>query len=121
MARFAVRRVGQMLVVLFAVSVLTFLIFNVIPGGDPALRMAGRQPDPGQLEIIRHQWGFDKPVPVQYVKTMEKVFTGDLISYTNQVNVLDEIVQGFPRTLSLAVGAAVMWMFFAIALGLFTA
>ena len=46
MARFAVRRIGQMVVVLFAVSVLTFLIFNVIPGGDPAVRMAGRSPTP---------------------------------------------------------------------------
>ena len=46
MARFAVRRIFQMLIVLFAVSVLTFLIFNVMPGGDPALRLAGRQPDP---------------------------------------------------------------------------
>ena len=73
-----------MVLVLFAVSVLTFLIFNVIPGGDPALRMAGRQPDPGQLEIIREEWGFNEPIYVQYVKTMEKIFTGDLFSYTTQ-------------------------------------
>jgi peptide/nickel transport system permease protein len=52
---------------------------------------------------------------------MQKIFTGDLISYSNQVNVVGEIRQGFPRTLSLAVGAGIMWMFFAIALGLYTA
>ena len=121
MARFVARRLVAMAAVLFVISVVTFMIFNVIPNGDPAYRLAGRNATPVQLDTIRRQWGFDKPVPVQYVKTMEKVFTGDLISYTNQVNVLDEIVQGFPRTLSLAVGAAVMWMFFAIALGLFTA
>jgi peptide/nickel transport system permease protein len=121
MARFVARRFVAMAAVLFVISVVTFMIFNVIPNGDPAYRLAGRNATPVQLDTIRRQWGFDKPVPVQYVKTMEKVFTGDLISYTNQVNVLDEIVQGFPRTLSLAVGAAVMWMFFAIALGLFTA
>jgi len=110
-----------MLVVLFAVTVLTFLIFNVIPGGDPALRMAGRQPDPGQLEIIRHQWGFDEPVYVQYEKTMEKIFTGDLISYTTQQDVMDEIWSRVPRTFALAIGAAILWMVFAIALGVFTA
>jgi peptide/nickel transport system permease protein len=121
MARFAVRRIGQMLIVLFAVSVLTFLIFNVIPGGDPALRMAGRQPDPGQLEIIREQWGFDEPVYVQYEKTMEKVFTGDLISYSTQQDVIQEIWSRAPRTFALALGAAVLWMVFAIALGVFTA
>src|SRR5918994_2480411 len=121
MARFAVRRVGQMLVVLFAVSVLTFTIFNVIPGGDPTLRMAGRQPDPGQLERIREQWGFDKPVYVQYVKTMGEVFSGDLISYSTQQNVIDELKGRVPRTFALAIGAGIMWMLFATALGLYTA
>jgi peptide/nickel transport system permease protein len=108
-------------VVLFAVSVLTFLIFNVIPGGDPALRMAGRQPDPGQLEIIRQQWGFDEPIYVQYTKTMEKVFNGDLISYSTQQNVIDEIKDRAPRTFALAIGAAILWMVVSVALGLFNA
>lgn len=121
MTRFAVRRVGQMLVVLFAVTVLTFTIFNVIPGGDPALRMAGRQPDPGQLEIIREEWGFNDPVYVQYEKTMEKVFTGDLISYSTQQDVIDEIKDRAPRTFALAIGAAILWMVVSVALGLFTA
>jgi peptide/nickel transport system permease protein len=110
-----------MVAVLFAISVLTFLIFNVIPNGDPALRLAGRTPTPGQLEAIRHQWGFDKPVYVQYAKTMEKVFTGDLVSYTSQIDVDQEIVQDAPRTFALAIGAAVMWMVLATSLGLYTA
>ena len=121
MARFAVRRIGQMLVVLFAVSVLTFLIFNVIPGGDPALRMAGKQPDPGQLAVIREEWGFDEPVYVQYYETMKKVFTGELISYSTQQDVMDEIWSRAPRTFALALGAAILWMVFSIALGVFTA
>ena len=121
MARFAVRRIGQMVVVLFAVSVLTFVIFNVIPGGDPALRMAGRQPDPGQLALIRAEWGFDKPVYVQYAKTMGQVFSGDLISYSTQQNVIDELKSRAPRTFALAIGAAILWMVVSIALGLFTA
>ena len=121
MTRFAVRRIGQMLVVLFAVSVLTFLIFNVIPGGDPALRMAGKQPDPGQLAVIREEWGFDEPVYVQYYETMKKVFTGELISYSTQQDVMDEIWSRAPRTFALALGAAILWMVFSIALGVFTA
>ena len=80
MARFVVRRLVQMVLVLFAVSVLTFLIFNVIPNGDPAVRMAGRQPTESTIEAIREEWGFDEPLYVQYVKTMKKVFTGDLES-----------------------------------------
>ena len=121
MTRFAIRRVGQMIVVLFAVSVLTFLIFNVIPGGEPEVRLAGRHPDPGQLDAIRKQWGFDKPVYVQYVKTMGKIFDGNLISYSTQQNVIDELKDRAPRTFALAIGAAIMWMALSIALGLYTA
>jgi peptide/nickel transport system permease protein len=121
MARFVVRRLVGMVGVLFAISVLTFLIFNVIPNGDPEIRMAGRHPTEGQIELIREQWGFDQPVYVQYVKTMEKIFTGDLVSYSTQVDVDQEILNGLPRTFSLAIGAAIMWMAFATALGLYTA
>jgi peptide/nickel transport system permease protein len=121
MARFIVRRLLSMLVVLFAISVLTFLIFNVMPAGDPALRMAGRQPDPGQLERIREDWGFNDPVYVQYVKTMGQVFSGDLVSYSTELNVTDEIRQRIGVTFSLAIGAAIMWMAFATGLGLYTA
>jgi peptide/nickel transport system permease protein len=121
MTRFVIRRVVQMLIVMFAVSVLTFVIFQLLPGGDPALRLAGRQPDPGQLERIREQWGFNDPVYVQYAKTMSQVFSGDLISYSTQQNVWDELKGRIPRTFALAIGAAIMWMVFATALGLYTA
>jgi peptide/nickel transport system permease protein len=99
----------------------TFSIFNVIPNSDPALRLAGRNQTPEQVDAIRRTWGFDKPIYVQYAKTMEKIFTGDLISYANQVDVDREILQDAPRTFSLAIGAAIMWMTFAVAIGLYTA
>ena len=121
MARFAIRRLLEMLLVLFAVSVLVFLVFNVLPGGDPAVRLAGRQPDPGQLERIREEWGFNEPLYVQYVKTMGQVFGGDLVSYTTGQDVMDEIWKRAPRTFALAIGAAVMWMVFSVGIGLFTA
>jgi peptide/nickel transport system permease protein len=121
MARFIVRRLLAMLFVLFAISVLTFLIFNVMPAGDPAVRMAGKSATPTTIEAIRRDWGFDDPVYVQYWETMKKVFSGDLVSYINQRNVLDEIKKDIPRTFSLAIGAALMWMAFSIALGLYTA
>jgi peptide/nickel transport system permease protein len=121
MARFAVRRLIQMVLVMFAVSVLTFLIFNVIPNGDPAVRMAGRQPTETQIEQIRKEWGFDENIVVQYFTTMKKVFTGDLVSYYTQLPVDDEIKKGLPRTFSLAIGAALLWMFVAICFGLYSA
>jgi peptide/nickel transport system permease protein len=121
MARFVIRRLIQMVLVMFAVSILTFLIFNVIPNGDPAVRMAGRQPTETQIEAIRKEWGFDENIFVQYFTTMKKVFTGDLKSYFTQLPVGEEIKRGLPRTLSLAVGAAILWMLVAVAFGLYSA
>jgi peptide/nickel transport system permease protein len=121
MARFVIRRLLQMVLVMFAVSILTFLIFNVIPNGDPAVRMAGRQPTETQIEAIRQEWGFDENIFVQYFTTMKKVFTGDLQSYFTQLPVGEEIVKGLPRTLSLAIGAAILWLAVAVAFGLYSA
>ena len=121
MARFIVRRLVQMVFVMFAVSVLTFLIFNVIPNSDPAVRMAGRQAQQSTIEAIREEWGFNESLPQQYITTMKKVFSGELESQFTQLPVVDEIIKGLPRTLSLAIGAALLWMFVAICFGLYSA
>jgi peptide/nickel transport system permease protein len=121
MGRFIIRRLIGMVVVMFAVSVVTFLIFNVIPNGAPENRMAGRNSTPVQIAAIRREWGFDKPLYTQYATTMEKVFNGDLISYANQTNVIEEIKRGIPRTFALAIGAALIWFSLGVALGLYTA
>ncbi len=121
MTRFVIRRLVQMVVVMFAVSVLTFLIFNVIPNGDPAVRMAGKVPTETNIEAIRQEWGFDENIFVQYGTTMKKVFTGDLRSYFTQLDVDEEIIKGIPRTFSLAIGAALLWMAVAVAFGLYSA
>ena len=117
MARFIIRRLIGMVLVLFAVSVITFLIFNVIPNGDPAVRMAGKNSTGTQIQAIRETWGFNDSLPQQYVNTMKQVFSGDLISYVDQTNVWEEIRKGMPRTFALAIGAAILWMSFAVALG----
>jgi peptide/nickel transport system permease protein len=123
MARFAVRRLLGMLVVLFAVSVVVFLIFNVIPNSNPAARIAGEKSAGNEqlIENIEAEWGFDEPLPVQYVTMMKLVFTGELISYKNHTNVVEEIEAGIPATLSLCVGAAVIWMSLAILFGYLSA
>jgi peptide/nickel transport system permease protein len=121
MGRFVVRRLLQMILVMFAVSVITFAIFNVIPNGEPEVRMAGRQAQQSTIDEIRREWNFDDNIVVQYLTTMKKVFTGDLQSYFTQLPVGEEIRKGLPRTISLAVGAALLWMFVAICLGLYSA
>jgi peptide/nickel transport system permease protein len=119
--RFAAQRLSSMLLVLFAVSVLVFLIYQVVPGGDPAERMAGEHATPTQVEVIRREWGFDEPLPVQYLTMMGKLLGGRLVSYFNELNVREEILKGVPRTLSLALGAALLWIVAGVGLGVLTA
>jgi peptide/nickel transport system permease protein len=121
MARFVVRRTLSMLLVLFAISVLTFLIFQAIPNGDPAQRLAGRTSTPETVAAIRRTWGFDKPIYDQYALTIKNVLEGNVVSYTQQVNVEREIVADLPPTLSLALGAGVIWLALGVGLGLLSA
>ena len=118
MLRAVIRRILGLIAVLFAVSVLVFVIFNVIPGGDPALRLAGRHPTQENIRQIRHDWGFDKPLYVQYADMMNHLFIQrDLISYQDQTPVIPAIERGIPRTLSLALGSAILWLVCGVTIG----
>src|SRR2546423_15721104 len=108
MARFIVRRLLALVAVLFAISVLTFMIFQVIPNGDPAVRLGGRNSTPETRAAIAKDWGFDKPIWQQYFITMGKVLDGSVLSYSQQLNVEDEIKRHLPATLSLAIGARII-------------
>jgi peptide/nickel transport system permease protein len=121
MTRFLARRLLGMIAVLFAISLVTFLIFQVIPGGDPALRMAGRSATPQTIQDVRRAWGFDEPLYVQYADTMGKVLDGTVVSYTQQLNVEEEIVRDLPPTLSLALGAGAIWLALGVLFGVLSA
>jgi peptide/nickel transport system permease protein len=121
MARFAARRSLSMVLVLFAISVLTFLIFQAIPNGDPAQRLAGRTATPETIAAVRHTWGFDKPIYVQYGLMMKHIFSGTVVSYSQQTNVVHELVHDLPATASLAIGAAVIWLLVGVVLGVLSA
>ncbi|PSJ60268.1 ABC transporter permease [Pseudaminobacter soli (ex Li et al. 2025)] len=113
------RRLGQMLFVMFGISVIVFLIFFATPGADPAARIAGRNAAPEVLEAVRHSFGFDRPLYVQYALMMKKIFiTGDLTSFVNRGwKVVPAVLDSIPITLSLVFGAAVLWVVFSIIIG----
>jgi peptide/nickel transport system permease protein len=117
---FVVRRTLATLVVLLAITILVFLIFFHTPGVDPARKMAGRNPSPATISAIKHAYGLDRPLPVQYVILMKKLFISrDLTSYTNQGElVVPTIVAATPVTLSLVFGAAIIWVVVAVVMGL---
>ena len=118
MATFLVRRTVWLLAVMFAITVLVFLIFFATPGVDPARQMAGRNPDPATIAQIRHTFGLDRPLPVRYGLMMKHLFVSrDLVSYAYHTKVIPEIVAATPVTFSLVVGAAVIWVLASIAVG----
>jgi peptide/nickel transport system permease protein len=116
---FAVRRLFSAVLVLFAISVLVFVIFFATPGIDPAARIAGRNADPATLAQVRHSFGLDRPLPIRYALMMKHLFiTRDLQSFVNRGSrVIPQIADAAPITLSLVIGAAVLWMVIALVMG----
>jgi peptide/nickel transport system permease protein len=110
-----------MIAVLFAISVIVFLIFNVIPNSDPAARIAGKNADPDLIARVNTDLGLDQPLPVQYVTMMKEIFTGQLTSYASNRNVVEQIWEGLPATFSLCIGAAVIWTSLAVLFGYLSA
>ncbi|HST69192.1 MAG TPA: ABC transporter permease [Solirubrobacterales bacterium] len=121
MTRFIVRRLVGMVAVLFAVSVVVFVVFMVLPKQNPAQSLAGKNATPLLVENIEAEWGFDDPLPQQYLTMMEKLFTGELVQYEPRIEVDDKIIEGIPATFSLTIGAAVIWLFFGLLLGYLSA
>jgi peptide/nickel transport system permease protein len=118
MARFVIRRIITMLLMLVAISIVTFLLFVVaLPGGNPASQIAGRLATQAEIHLISVRYGFDKPIWVQYIKTMANTFDGSAFSYSQGFNVLSQIGKGLPATLSLSLGAGIFWLLTSIALG----
>jgi peptide/nickel transport system permease protein len=119
MLAFAVRRFFSATLVMFAISVLVFLIFFATPGVDPAARIAGRNADQATLAQVRQSFGLDRPLPVRYLLMMKHLLvTRDLESFVNRGSqVIPQIAHAVPVTLSLVVGAAVVWMVVGILMG----
>ena len=120
MLAFVVRRIIGLVVVLFAITVLVFLIFFSTPGIDPSARLAGRNPSPATVAAVKHEFGLDRPLPVRYALMMKRLFISrDLVSYGNQaLLVVPAIWAAAPVTFSLVIGAAVLWFVMSILLGL---
>jgi peptide/nickel transport system permease protein len=121
--QYIIRRLLWMIALLFLVSAITFLIFYALPSADPAALRAGRNPNPQLVEQIRHQLGLDKPLYEQYYDYMKNLITkGDFgYSYQNNVSVRSQIFQRLPATISLAIGAAVLWLTVGILVGIVSA
>jgi peptide/nickel transport system permease protein len=115
------RRLVQLLPTLFLVSVLIFLLQQLLPG-DPATVMAGEENDPETIAQIRRQYRLDQPIPIQYLYWIRGVFTGDLgESMRLKAPVLDLILQKLPVTLQLASMAMVIALVIGVSAGVISA
>ena len=114
-----VQRLAQMLFVMLGISFLVFLIFFATPGADPASRIAGRGASPEIVEAVRKSFGLDQPFYIQYFTMMKKIFiTGDLTSFVNRGwKVVPAVLDTIPVTMSLVMGAAILWVVFSVIIG----
>jgi peptide/nickel transport system permease protein len=121
MFAFLVRRLVGAVLVLIAVSFITYLIFIKIPGGDPAVRIAGKLATDQNIADIRHKLHLNDPFYMQYYGLMKSLFTGSLVSYSSQLNVVDQIKAGIPATFSLCIGAGIIWLSVGVLVGVISA
>jgi peptide/nickel transport system permease protein len=123
MGAYITRRLLWTLLILWIVSGITFLIFNVMPSADPALLRAGRSTEPSVIENIRHTFGLDKPLYEQYWNYMKAVFLhGDFgRSYRNDLDVRTQLFDRLPNTLLLIAGAVVVWLAIGLTVGMISA
>jgi peptide/nickel transport system permease protein len=106
MGGFLLRKVGAALIVLVLASMLVFVGVRAIPG-DPALALGGESRDAAVLAAVRHKYGLDQPVPVQYLHWASLAVRGDLGTDQRELSVGRTIVQRLPITLELA-GLAIL-------------
>ena len=117
-ASFLVRRILLGIVVLWFVTVATFLLFFVAPQ-DPARLLAGKNTTAAQIANINRRLGLDQPLIVQYWHYLDRLLHGDLgTSYFTGTSVNTILKQDLPPTLSLLVGGVVLWLIVGISVGI---
>jgi len=124
MVAFLIRRVFGMIIVLILVSFITYLIFFKLPGGGPngvADRIAGKVATPQNIASIKQKLGLNHNVFVQWYDMMKQLLSGQLVSYYDQTNVVQQIKEGLPETFSLCIGAGIIWLGFGILVGVISA
>jgi peptide/nickel transport system permease protein len=114
-------RLLQAIPVVILTSVFVFVFIRLLPG-DPAVTLAGQRATPEQVAALRHNFGLDQPIVVQYVTWVQKLVTGDFgTSYVTNRPVAQLVMQRVPATIHLAVGALLVMVVVGVPLGIFSA
>lgn len=140
MVRYILRRLIGVVIILWLISMITFAIFFVVPkalGSNPAVLFAGRSPDAATLAAVTKKLGLDEPLVAQYGAYAKGIFVGrDFnagpdtdhcpapclgFSFKNNQPVWNQLLDALPVTLSIAVGAAVLWLIAGVLTGILSA
>jgi len=120
LSAFLARRLGFLIFVILGVSVITFVVSHVVPA-DPIALVAGKNPTPQQIEQIRHRYGLDQPLPVQYLTYMDNLLHGDLgNSITSRRPILQDFLDYFPATIELTFYAMLLCVAVGVPLGVYS-
>ena len=113
-------RLGQSVLVLLVVSMVSFLVFRYI--GDPTVSLLGEDASVAEREALLQELGFDQSVPVQYAGYLKQVLSGHFgISYRFRQPVTEVIASRVPATVELSLAAALFAVVGGIGLGVYTA
>ncbi|MFD7320168.1 ABC transporter permease [Streptomyces sp. NPDC059875] len=140
MLAYLVRRLFAVVVMLMVVTLTTLSIFFLIPkmtGSDPAVMFVGKQADPAAIEGVRQKLGLDEPILVQFWHFVSGIFVGrDYTgggstihceapcfgySFRTEQDVSAMLVDAFPVTISMVIGAAVLWLVMGVSTGVVSA
>lgn len=121
MIRVVVRRLALLLLVVFGVSLITFLVSHAVPG-DPARLVAGPRASAELVESIREEMGFDRPLIEQYVNYAGQLLVGDFgTSIQTGRPVSDDLFRRFPATIELMLLALLVSLAVGVPLGVLSA
>ncbi|HUN78486.1 MAG TPA: ABC transporter permease [Solirubrobacteraceae bacterium] len=123
MAGYVIRRLLWGVALLFLVCALTFVLFDVLPSGEPARLRAGRTASPRAVAHVRHELGLDKPIYTQFYDYLRGVVLHFDLGYSfySHASVAGLIADRLPATISLAAGATVIWLLAGVAIGVVSA
>jgi peptide/nickel transport system permease protein len=123
MTAYIIRRILWGIALIILVSALTFLLFDILPSVDPAILRAGRNSSPRAIAYIRHELGLDQPIYTQFFNYMKAIFLHFNFgqSFYTGASVLSLITNRLPATLSLTIGAAIIWLMAGIPIGIISA
>ncbi|HXY72634.1 MAG TPA: ABC transporter permease [Actinomycetota bacterium] len=128
MWRYIIRRLILVVFVLLFITLITYVLFFVMPPTDPAVLFAGKHPTPQVIAQVKKNFGLDKPFYIQYLLYVKHIVLGDQygwpglgFSFTTGKAVRSLILEKLAVTFALSVGASIVWLLIGVPIGIISA